>query len=201
MDLDQIITAFKRNGFAVTCFETTEEATGYLCSCLHGRSIGFGDSQTLWQMKLYERLCADNQVTDPMHPDLGKEFNQTGMECLTTEIFITSVNALSQTGELVNIDGTGNRVAGSLFGHQTVYFVAGINKLAPTLADAIWRARNIAAPRNAKRLGKATPCAKKGDQCYDCNSPERICNGMIIHHKKMSGMEMELILIQQELGF
>lgn len=201
MELEQAVAAFERNGFTVSCFETAEEAAGYLCGCLHGRSIGFGDSLTFRQMNLYERLCTDNQVTDPMHPDSEKDFNQTAMECLTTEIFITSVNALSQTGELVNIDGTGNRVAGSLFGHKTVYFVAGINKLAPTLADAVWRARNIAAPRNAKRLKKATPCAKKGDRCYDCDSPERICNGMIIHHKKMSGMEMELIFIQQELGF
>ncbi len=73
-------------------------------------------------------------------------FNNIAKKCLTTEIYLTSVNALSQTGELVNIDGTGNRVAGALFGHEKVFFVIGTNKLVLTLEDAIWRARNIAAP-------------------------------------------------------
>jgi len=102
---------------------------------------------------------------------------------------------------LVNIDGTGNRVAGALFGHEKVYFVAGINKVVPTLEDAIWRARNIAAPKNAMRLGLRTPCAKKGDRCYDCSSPDRICNGMMIHFKKMNDIDMEIVIINKQIGF
>jgi len=128
-------------------------------------------------------------------------FIDTAKKCLTTKIYLTSINALSETGELVNIDGTGNRVAGALFGHEKVYFVAGINKVVPTLEDAIWRARNIAAPKNAMRLGLRTPCAKKGDRCYDCSSPDRICNGMMIHFKKMNDIDMEIVIINKQIGF
>jgi len=109
---------------------------------------------------------------------------------------------MAETGELVNIDGTGNRVAASLFGHQKVYFVIGTNKIEPTLEKAVWRARNVAAPINAKRFNADTPCAKKGDRCYDCSSPERICNALVIYLKKMNDIEdVEIILIDEELGF
>jgi hypothetical protein len=107
-------------------------------------------------------------------------------KCLTTQAYLTSVNAASETGELVNIDGTGNRIAASLFGHEKVCFVFGVNKIEPTLEKAIWRARNIAAPKNAKRFGLKTPCAVKGDCCYDCSSPDRICNVLSIYQKKMN---------------
>lgn len=88
-----------------------------------------------------------------------------------------------------------------MFGHEKVYFVVGANKIEPTLEKAIWRARNIAAPRNAKRLGLKTPCAVKADKCYDCKSPERICNGLLIHLRKMNDIEMEVVLIRESLGF
>ena len=201
MDLEKAVAAFIRNGYAVTVFEKAEDAAKYLYDNLNGRSIGFGDSETLLSLKLFEKLSLHNTVFDPMHCAPGKTFNDTAKECLTTEIFLTSVNAMSETGELVNIDGTGNRIAGSLFGHRKVYFVAGTHKLVPTLEEAIWRARNIAAPRNARRWRSKTPCAEKGERCFDCSSPDRICNGMIIHWKKMSDMEMEIVLIKEELGF
>ncbi len=115
----------------------------------------------------------------------GAEFNEVAKKTLLTDVFLTSVNGVAETGELVNIDGTGNRVAGSLFGHKKIYFVFGINKIELTLEKTIWRARNIAAPQNAKRFGYKTPCAVKGDRCYDCSSPDRICNTLNIHFRKM----------------
>ena len=122
------------------------------------------------------------------------------MDGMTTDVFLTSVNAASESGELVNIDGSGNRTAGTLFGHKKVYFVLGENKIVPTLEDAIWRAKNIAAPKNAERLKLKTPCAQKGDKCYDCNSSDRICNGLVIHYKKMDDCEMEVVIIKEPLG-
>ena len=121
-------------------------------------------------------------------------------EALTAQVYLTSANGLAETGEIVNIDGTGNRVAATLFGHEKVYFVIGRNKLAPTYEEALWRARNIAAPRNAQRLQKKTPCAVKGDRCYDCKSPERICRGLVTLWEPMIGMEAEVILVDQDLG-
>ena len=120
------------------------------------------------------------------------------------DVFLTSVNALSQTGEMVNIDGTGNRVAASLFGSQEVFFVLGINKITPDLASAIYRARNVAAPLNSKKNKKSSfnPCAKLEEKCYDCGSPDRICNALTIYYKKMRNMQtMEVIIINESLGF
>ena len=131
-------------------------------------------------------------------------FRQTALRTMQHNVFITSVNALSQTGELVNIDGTGNRIACSLFGSNEVFFVLGINKITPDLASAIYRARNIAAPQNAlknKKNGR-TPCVVNQDRCYDCYSKDRICNALTIYYKKMRNMDsMEVIIINEELGF
>jgi len=201
MDTEKIIGALEHKGYTVSYFENSEDAAVYLSSAIKNKSVGFGDSATLLSMELFKRLSCHNKVFDPQHCEVGTTFIDTAKECLTTEIYITSINALSETGELVNIDGTGNRVAGSLFGHEKVYFVAGTNKIVPTLEDAIWRARNIAAPKNAQRLQKRTPCAKKGDHCYDCSSPDRICNGLLIHYRKMNNIDMEIVLINEPLGF
>ena len=100
----------------------------------------------------------------------------------------------------MNIDGTGNRVASTLYGHRKVYFIIGRNKLAPTYEEALWRARNIAAPKNAQRLGRKTPCAVKGDRCYDCKSPERICRGLVVLGGPAMGMETEVLLVDEDLG-
>ena len=91
-------------------------------------------------------------------------------------------------------------MAGSLFGHEKVYFVVSLKKLCPTLEDAIHRARNVAAPLNAARHGFANPCAVKGDRCYDCSAKDRICNALVVHYRKMRGIDMEVVLIREELG-
>ena len=77
----------------------------------------------------------------------------------------------------------------------------GVNKIAPDYDKALWRARNIAAPKNAQRLGRRTPCAEKGDRCYNCSSPERICNALVVHYKEVRSMDMEVVLVDQELGY
>lgn len=140
----------------------------------------------------------DNFI-DPQHYS-GAEFIEIAKRVLTADVYLTSVNGASETGELVNIDSTGNRVAGSLFGHRRVFFVFGTNKIESTLDRAIWRARNIAAPKNAKRFGFKTPCAVKGDRCYDCASSERICNALTIYLRKMKNVETEIVMIDEELG-
>ena len=118
------------------------------------------------------------------------------------DVYLLSANAIAEnTGEILNIDGTGNRVASSLFGHRKVYLVAGRNKVSPDYDSALWRLRNVVAPKNAQRLGRKTPCAAKGERCYNCDSPERICNGLVVLYKKMRAMDMEVVLIDQELGY
>lgn len=203
MELAKVKAALENNRYDVQLFKTKEEAAAYLNASIDGKRVGFGDSETLRAMKLYELLSEHNEVIDPPHHDKEKgieDFLRLGREALMTDIFLTSVNAMTEHGEIINMDGAGNRLAGSLFGHERTYFVLGTNKIVPDIEAGIKRVREVAAPRNAKRKGKKTPCALKGDRCYDCSSPERICNTLAIHYKKMSYRPMEVIIIEEELG-
>lgn len=201
MDLQKTMAALKEKGYAVSCFKTGAEAAAYLDGQIDGRLVGFGDSETLISMRLYDLLVKHNEVYDPQHPREGMDFFSTAKKCLTTDIFFTSVNGMAETGEMVNIDGTGNRIAGSLFGHEKVYFVVASNKIVPTLEEAAWRARNVAAPMNAARHHYKTPCAVKMDHCYDCKSPRRICSAQTIYWRKMNFIKMEVVLIEEPMGY
>ena len=114
---------------------------------------------------------------------------------------ISTTSALVAAAGGVPVSKHGNRAASSLYGHKKVYFVAGKNKVSPDFQSALHRLRNVVAPKNAQRLGRKTPCAAKGDRCYNCNSPERICRGLVVHYRKMNSMDMEVVLIDQELGY
>lgn len=180
--------------YTVSCFDTAAAAADYLDKTLDGTSIGIGGAVTIRDMGLAERLATHNQV-------FWHWMDGTFAQAAQARIYLTSVNALAETGELINIDGTGNRVASALFGHEKVYFIVGRNKLAPDYDAALWRARNIAAPKNAQRLNRKTPCAVKGDRCYNCKSPERICRALMVYWEKPSSMDMEVVLIDEDLGF
>ena len=183
-------------GFAVKTFAAGAEAAAYLDGAIDGKSVGIGGSVTAQELGLYDQLASHNEVH--WHWTNGPAERAAAMGA---QVYITSVNGLAETGELINIDGAGNRVAGTLFGHEKVYFIVGRNKLAPTYDQALWRARNIAAPKNAQRLKCKTPCAVKGDRCYDCKSPDRICRGLVVLWEAMMGMEMEVVLVDEDLGY
>ena len=195
MDCTKLLENLKRHGFSTQYFDTAAEACSYLCDTLKGETIGFGGSVTLRDMDLYEQLEKENTVRwHWKNPDDTKRPAE-----FTT--YITSANAVSETGELVNIDGAGNRVSATLYGGKKLYFICGVNKIAPDLSAAIDRARQVAAPANAKRLGRKTPCAVTG-RCHDCTSPERICRGMVIHMRPMTSYETtEIIMIGENLGY
>lgn len=198
-DFSRVKQNLEARGFRVSVFATAAEAADYLDSAIDNTSVGFGGSVTLEQMGLYERLERHDRVNWHWRPTVdGADARQAAM---TAEHYITSVNGLAETGELINIDGTGNRVASTLYGHKKVWFVVGRNKLAPTYEEALWRARNIAAPKNAQRLGRKTPCAVKADHCYDCKSPERICRGLVVLWEAIGSMEMEVVFVDEALGY
>lgn len=198
-DFSRVKQNLEARGFRVSVFATAAEAADYLDSAIDNTSVGFGGSVTLEQMGLYERLERHDRVNWHWLPTVdGADARQAAM---TAEHYITSVNGLAETGELINIDGTGNRVASTLYGHKKVWFVVGRNKLAPTYEEALWRARNIAAPKNAQRLKRKTPCAVKADHCYDCKSPERICRGLVVLWEAIGSMEMEVVLVDEALGY
>ena len=196
-ELTRVAENLRGRGFAVTLFETGAEAAAYLDREIDGKTVGFGGSVTLREMGLYPMLCTHNEVFS--HMETGDVTQCRG--AATAQIYLTSVNALAETGELVNIDGIGNRIAASVYGHEKVYFVVGRGKLAGTLDDAIRRARNVAAPLNARRKQCKTPCAANADRCYDCKSPDRICRAMMVIWEPMMGMEAEVVLIDEDLGY
>ncbi len=199
MNIERAMHNLEKRGFTVRHFADRQAAGDYLVAQISGKRIGIGGSTTVKQLDIYDRLCEKNEVfwnympTDDM-PGLLKN-------AMNAEVYISSVNAAAETGELINIDGRGNRVAATLFGPKIVYFVLGINKFEENFEKALWRARNVASPKNAQRLGKKTPCALKGDRCYDCSSPERICNGLVVHWGRMTGTErMEVLIVDEALG-
>ena len=205
IDIEKTIKALERNKFVVHYFETGAEAVAYLKNRIRNKCVAIGDSRTLSEIGVHDALSEVNEdITDIQRLLPGESFRDTALRTMGRDVFLTSVNALSQTGEMVNIDGTGNRVAASLFGSQEVFFVLGVNKIMPDLASAIYRARNVAAPLNSKKNKKSSlnPCATLDEKCYDCGSPDRICNALTIYYKKMRNMQtMEIIIINESLGF
>lgn len=188
-------------GYQVICFDTAVEAVKYIDSQIDGQTVGFGGSMTLEQIGLYEVLNKHNTVHWHQHLPEGKTSKEVRLEANAANIYISSVNGLAETGEIINIDGNCNRVASIFYGHEKVYLVIGKNKIEKDYDSALYRARNTASPLNAKRFGIKTPCAVKGDKCYDCKSPERICRGLsVLWGKPMTG-EFEVILIQEDLGY
>ncbi|MGI6118289.1 MAG: lactate utilization protein [Bilifractor sp.] len=199
-NFDVITKNLKSLGYEVSCFDTAEEAAGYLDQKIDGKTVGFGGSMTLREMGLYDRLITHNQVF--WHMDLPKdEAYDMRVKAMQSQIYISSVNGIAETGEIVNIDGAGNRVAGTMFGHEKVYFVIGENKIEKDYNSALYRARNVAAPKNARRFGVKTPCAAKADRCYNCKSPERICRELSVFWGAPLGGHYEVVLIHETLGY
>ena len=200
MAFEELRAKLEKNGFTVQVFSTGEEASAYLNREIDGKTVGMGGSMTIAQLGLKESLSAHNTVFSHGFTPCGPKEVQA--LAANAEVYLLSANGIAAgTGEILNIDGTGNRAASSLYGHRKIYFLAGKNKISPDFHTALQRVRNVVAPKNAQRLGRKTPCAAKGDRCYDCDSPERICRGLVVHYRKMSSMDMEVILIDQELGY
>lgn len=199
MDFTALKERLEANRFTVRVFETKAEAADYLDQSIDGRTVGMGGSMSLAELQAYERLSKHNTVYS--HQGGGDPDEQRRLAA-TAEVYLLSANAIdAEQGQILNIDGVGNRVSASLYGHQKVVFVAGRNKVSPDFAAAYGRLRNVVAPKNAQRLKRRTPCAAKADKCYNCSSPERICNGLVVLYKCMRGMEMEVVLINEDLGY
>ena len=197
-DLKKVLQS---KGYTVSQHPTAAAAAAYMNAQIDQRSVGFGGSVTLEQMGLYELLASHNECHWHQRMPADKTTMEVRRAANASQVYISSVNALALTGEVVNIDGVCNRVAAIFFGHEKVYLVVGSNKLAPDLTAAIDRARNVAAPKNAQRLGKKTPCAAAADRCYDCNSPDRICCGLSVLWKAPMLGNVEIVLVDEPLGY
>jgi L-lactate utilization protein LutB len=204
--VNNTIEALKKNGFTTHYFQDKKEAIEKIMSMIpNGVLVGLGGSVTLREMNL-PKLLKDSGNTVADHWKAREEGASSEdvlkirRQHINSEVFLTSTNAIAETGILVNIDGGGQRVAATIFGPKQVIVVAGINKIVKDLDEAIWRAKNIAGPINAKRLSRKTPCVTTG-LCEDCESPERICNVTTIMHRKPSVTSVTVILVGEKLGY
>lgn len=194
MSVDKTIRSLKLRHFGVSHFATGAEAAEYLAKELAGQTVGIGGCKTIDQIGLYDKLDSEKTFWHWKVPG-----EATYAAAATADAYITGANAISEDGQILNIDGHGNRLSAQLFGHKKVYVVAGVNKICPDFDSALYRARNTAAVTNVKRFECKTPCKIDG-KCHDCRSAERMCNGLVVLWGPMTGMETEVVLIDEELG-
>ena len=191
----------RKKGYMVSVFDSKEEAVSYITEETAGKSVGIGGSVTVQEMGLYEKLREQGDVYWHWCTEENSTVEDVRRAAASAQIYISSVNGIAETGEIVNIDGTGNRIASTIYGHEKVIFVIGRNKVAKDLAGAISRAKNIASPKNAQRLHCKLPCAVKGDKCYNCESPNKICRVTSVFDTSPFGAEYEIVLINEDLGY
>lgn len=191
----------KRHFEAYYCATKEEALKQVLALIPEGSSVGWGGAISAAQVGVQEAVHAGNYtvidrdaVSDPA------EKNRLMRECFNADYFITGANALSQDGQMVNIDGNGNRVGMIVYGPKYIIVVAGMNKVCPTIEDAVKRARTVAAPMNQQRFGLPNPCTTTGS-CADCLCETSICNQILItRHCKPAG-RIKFVLVGEELGF
>lgn len=201
--IQEAILNLQQNNMAGYFVQTKGELLELMASLIKsGERVGWGDSATLEETGVFEFVRSGNFILNDKHqPDLTpEEKREIYLKNFDVDTFLTGTNAITLDGKLFNIDGNGSRVAPMLYGPRQVIVVAGINKLADTVEDAIQRARQIAAPLDAVRLNKDTPCTKLG-KCIDCRHAQRICNDFVLIAGQFVKNRIKVIFVNQEYGF
>lgn len=166
-----------------------------------GCSVSFGGSETLKEINLINTLRAtDCIIYDRAQAKTPEDKRELFGKTAVCDFYFMSTNAITLDGQLVNIDGIGNRVASLIHGPQNVIIIAGMNKVCPDVDSAIKRVRNVAAPANTVRLDRKTPCAVTG-KCGDCLSPDCICSSIVVTRRSGTPNRIKVILVGKELGF
>ena len=197
---NELIQNLKRRNFQVHEAADAAEAKRIALELIGARSVGIGGSKTVKQLGLYDALTErGNEVH--WHWTVPKEEKQRERDlAIRCEVYMCSANALLADGRIVEIDGTGNRVAGLLYGPPCVILIVGKQKLCGDLEDGIARIKRETCPENARRLGMDTPCARTGE-CHDCRTSARMCNAtVIIEYPLRIHREFHIILVDEPLG-
>ncbi len=201
--IEKTINALEQRNMKGIFVKDEQELLGVLKSLIQENSIvGVGDSVTLLETGVLDFLRKGNYVFLDKYRDgiTSEEKKQIYIQNFTADTFLCSTNALTEDGELYNIDGNGSRVAPMIYGPKQVIIVAGINKLVRNLEEAERRVRNYAAPLDAKRLNKDTPCTKLG-YCVNCKSPNRICNDFVTITGQFVKNRIKVIIVAKTLGY
>lgn len=194
MDVEKTIRNLKLRGFTVSHFETGAQAAEYLKSQLTGYTVGFGGSKTVDQIGLYDMLPEGSAFWHWRVP--GRE---TYKQAAVTDMYVSGANAITEGGEIVSVDGRGNRIASQVFGHQKVFIVSSTSKIVADMNAAVERSRSTVAIENGKRFPNKPPCQIDG-KCHDCRSPEKFCRAMVVLWAPMMDMDTEVVLIDEKLG-
>jgi hypothetical protein len=205
--MERVKSALETNNFDVFITQHHDEARALLMDTIlpgtKARSASWGGSMTAFDAGIYDALLGRKnlEVIHTSEKNISvDEMLERRRRALLVDLFITGTNAITEQGQLVNLDMIGNRIAGLTFGPRHVVVVAGRNKITRDLDAAMYRIKEYAAPVNTMRLEKKTPCYKTG-RCMDCKSPDRICNTWTITEKSFPPRRVKVILINQDLGF
>ncbi|MTI49161.1 lactate utilization protein [Sporosalibacterium faouarense] len=202
MQIEKLITNFKDRNIRVLHFNKLEEAKEKILEIIPiDSTVGVGNSKTLKQMDISKILSnRGNIVFDKTNAKNKEEIKVLKKKSLITDWYLTSSNAISEDGQIVNIDHSGNRVAAMTYGPDKVIIVVGKNKIRKTLEEAIDRVRNHSVQLNAKRAGYNPPCLTT-KKCVDCRSKDRVCYYLSIIEGQFEPERMLLFIIDEELGF
>ena len=197
-----LVKNLKSRHFDAYYCDNREEALAKALELIpEGASVGWGGALSAQQIGLMDAVNAGPYYTiDRDKCKTAEEREQAAKDCLLADVFLTGANGLSLDGQMVNIDGTGNRVAAIIYGPKTVLVIAGMNKVTDTLEDAVRRARTVASPMNKQRFLNQTPCEVTGT-CADCKSEGCICNQIVITRHCRPVGRIKFIIVGEDLGF
>jgi L-lactate utilization protein LutB len=202
--IDKVIECLKKNEMEAVYFPTVAEAKEEILRRIpSGARVGIGGSITLREMGIPEALeKRGDEVYDHWKEGLSKEGRQeVGKKQQKSDFFLSSTNALTLDGKLINVDATGNRVASMIFGPERVMVIAGVNKIVKNLNEGLARVKKVAAPRNCQRRKDPTPCAQDLI-CHNCDTPARLCRVTTIIERRPWGIkEFAVLLVGEELGY
>jgi len=193
--LEQLSKVLKKHGFESEVFSLGSLASERVCEIVKDHTIGFGSSMTIRKLGLLDSVKNYAKTVFTHLPGRGGEEEK---KALTADFYLTSANAISMDGHIVNIDGTGNRVSATCFGPGKVIYLVGKNKITKTLDEAMKRAKDTAV-KLAKYYHRKTPCAITG-KCENCLVDDCLCSLTLIHRKKPYGIDISVFLIDEELG-
>ena len=196
-----LVKNLKNRHFEAFYCETKEDALEKALELIPGDAlVGWGGAMSAQQIGLMDALRAGGyRLIDRDKCETQEAREQAMRDCLFADVFLTGANGLSMDGEMVNIDGTGNRLAAINYGPREILVIAGMNKVMDTLEEAVRRARTVAAPLNKQRCGDGTPCAVTG-KCGDCKSEKCICNQILITRHCRPVGRIKFILVGEDLG-
>jgi hypothetical protein len=201
MDFNGIIQVFNKRGFKARAFDSIEQVKEVLQEEIApGQSVGVGGSMTVKQSGITDMLRARGNTVH-FHWEVDKsEINRVRKLASQADVYLSSSNAVTADGKLVNIDGYGNRVASMFYGPDRVYVICGRNKVVENEDKAVERIKTKACPQNAERLNRNTPCRKTG-RCHDCFSDDRMCSVKVVIERCPKSKEINIMFVDEELGY